>query len=198
MIAKRTIDILLAAVLITLTVPVMIVVAAVIRLTIGRPVLFRQVRPGLGGQPFTIYKFRTMRSDGALERDSANDAARMTRLGAVLRRLSIDELPELWNVIKGDMSLVGPRPLLMEYLSLYTDDQARRHEMKPGLTGLVQVSGRNELSWDERLALDVWYVDHHSLWLDLKILARTVKAVLERRGITAPGHATMPKFRGGA
>jgi lipopolysaccharide/colanic/teichoic acid biosynthesis glycosyltransferase len=176
--------------------PVVLLVALLTWLTVGRPVFFRQTRPGLGGKLFTLVKFRTM-SDSYDAGGLLSDESRITRLGAVLRRTSLDELPELWNVLKGDMSLVGPRPLLIEYLDRYTPQQARRHEVKPGITGLAQVSGRNALSWEDRLALDVWYVDHWSLWLDLKILARTVWQVSARRGISAPGHATMPEFKGG-
>jgi lipopolysaccharide/colanic/teichoic acid biosynthesis glycosyltransferase len=160
----------------------------------GRPILFRQRRAGQGGRLFTILKFRTMTS--AAERGSAGDEARITRLGAFLRATSLDELPELLNVLKGDMSLVGPRPLLPEYLDRYTAEQARRHEVKPGVTGLAQVNGRNEVDWGRRLALDVWYVDHRSLLLDLRILLRTFGVVFSRRGINAAGHATMPEFQG--
>jgi lipopolysaccharide/colanic/teichoic acid biosynthesis glycosyltransferase len=163
----------------------------------GSPVFFRQTRPGLGGGPFTLIKFRTMRDSYGAGAQPLPDESRITRLGAFLRRTSLDELPELWNVLKGDMSLIGPRPLLVEYLDRYTREQARRHEVKPGITGLAQVSGRNALSWEERLALDVWYVDNWTMWLDLKILTKTVAQVLTRRGISAPGHATMPEFEGG-
>jgi sugar transferase EpsL len=170
--------------------PVLAAVAAAVRATMGPPILFRQQRPGLGGRPFTIYKFRTMR-DGP-----GTDAERLTRLGRLLRATSLDELPELWNVVRGDMSLVGPRPLLMKYLPLYSPDQARRHDVKPGITGWAAIHGRNALSWDDKLALDVWYVDHASLALDLQILARTVAIVLRRDGISHAGAATMPEFTG--
>ena len=161
---------------------------AAVRVCLGRPVFFRQPRPGLHGRPFALVKFRTMRAG------TGSDAERLTRFGRFLRTTSLDELPELWNVLRGDMSLVGPRPLLMQYLERYTPEQARRHEMKPGITGWAQVNGRNALTWDERFALDVWYVDHWSLALDLRILARTLGAILRRKGITAPGSATMPEF----
>jgi lipopolysaccharide/colanic/teichoic acid biosynthesis glycosyltransferase len=196
--SKRVMDVTIGAAIALLSLPVQLGVALVVRLTMGPPVLFRQVRPGLKGQPFRMYKFRTMRTTKGADGDLLPDHLRVTRLGMFLRRASLDELPELWNVVKGEMSLVGPRPLLMEYLDLYTPEQARRHDAKPGLTGLTQVSGRNAISWGERLALDVWYVDHHSIWLDVKILFKTVWQVLARRGINAPGHATMPKFKGRA
>jgi sugar transferase EpsL len=154
------------------------------------------VRPGLGGRPFRIYKFRTMRHALDAGGRPLSDAARLTAVGRFLRATSLDELPELWNVLKGDMSLVGPRPLLPEYLPLYSETHRRRHEVRPGLTGWAQVNGRNALEWPRRLDLDVWYVDQRSFWLDLRILARTVAAVLGRRGISQPGHATMQPFRG--
>jgi lipopolysaccharide/colanic/teichoic acid biosynthesis glycosyltransferase len=159
-------------------------------------VLFRQVRPGLQGRPFTMVKFRTMTDDRGPDGALLPDARRLTPFGRFLRASSLDELPELWNVLKGDMSLVGPRPLLMEYLPLYTPEQARRHEVRPGITGWAQVNGRNAISWANKFALDVWYVDHRSLWLDLQILWRTVRKVLVRDGISAEGEATMPKFTG--
>ena len=167
----------------------MAVIAGLVRRSMGRPVFFRQVRPGRGGRPFTLVKFRTMRAgDGP-------DSERVTRLGRFLRRTSLDELPELWNVLRGDMSLVGPRPLLVEYLDRYTPREARRHDVRPGLTGLAQVAGRNAVSWDDRVELDVRYVETHSLGLDLRILGRTVLVVLRREGISAEGHATMPELR---
>ena len=174
----------------------MAVIAVLIRTTLGRPVLFRQERPGLHGEPFTIYKFRTMRDSVDEEGNPLPDEARMTRLGDVLRATSLDELPELWNVFRGDMSLVGPRPLLMEYLALYSPEQARRHAVRPGITGLSQVEGRNSAPWVERLQRDVWYVDNQSMWLDLKILARTFSQVLRREGISEEGHATRSRFGG--
>jgi len=180
----------IASVALLIVVPIMLVIGICIWAAMGRPILFRQRRPGLHGAPFTMFKFRTMREGGG------SDAERMTTLGAFLRRTSLDELPELWNVVRGDMSLVGPRPLLMQYLTRYSPEQMRRHEVLPGITGLAQVNGRNALSWEERLALDVWYVDHRSLWLDLKILVRSVGSILGRRGIGHQGHATMPEFMG--
>jgi lipopolysaccharide/colanic/teichoic acid biosynthesis glycosyltransferase len=158
--------------------------------------LFRQVRPGLQGRPFTMVKFRTMTVERGPDGALLPDAQRLTPFGRFLRASSLDELPELWNVLKGDMSLVGPRPLLMEYLPLYTPEQARRHEVRPGITGWAQVNGRNAISWVDKFALDVWYVDHRSLWLDVQILWRTVRKVLVRDGISAAGEATMPKFTG--
>jgi sugar transferase EpsL len=173
-------------------------VAVLIAAFIGLPVLFRQQRPGLHGRPFQIYKFRTM----SMARDAAGellpDARRLMPMGTLLRRLSLDELPQLYNVLKGDMSLVGPRPLLMEYLPLYSAEQMRRHEVRPGITGWTQVNGRNALSWEEKFALDVWYVDHRSFWLDLEILVMTVKRVFSGSGVTQVGHATTEKFRGTA
>jgi sugar transferase EpsL len=187
--AKRAFDVVVSAVALLVAAVPMALLALAVRVTMGAPVLFRQVRPGLGGRPFTILKFRTMR-DG-----DAPDAERITRLGRFLRETSLDELPELLNVLRGDMSLVGPRPLLVEYLDRYTPDQARRHEVRPGLTGLAQVSGRNATTWEERFALDLEYVDSRSLALDLRIIGRTVRAVVAREGITAEGHATMPEFQ---
>lgn len=176
--------------------PVMLVVALLIRYKLGSPVLFRQTRPGREAKPFEMIKFRTMRD--AVDRlgNPLPDEQRMTRFGSLLRATSLDELPELWNVLKGDMSLVGPRPLLMEYLPLYSPEQYRRHEVRPGVTGWAQVNGRNALGWDDKFKLDVWYVDHCSLWLDIKILWLTVKKVLVRDGISAEGQATMERFRG--
>jgi len=187
---KRAIDVAGAtAGLVVAAVP-MAVVAVAVRVKLGPPVLFRQVRPGLHGRPFRLVKFRTMTvGDGA-------DADRLTRLGQVLRATSLDELPELWNVLRGDMSLVGPRPLLMSYLTLYTPQQARRHDVRPGLTGLAQVEGRNSVDWEERFRLDVRYVDSWTNGGDIKILIRTVLAVLRRDGIASEGHATMPEFTG--
>ena len=160
------------------------------------PILFRQTRIGLNGRPFTLYKFKTMRDPRPGEDRLANDAVRLTRFGRFLRTTSLDELPSLWNVLRGDMRLVGPRPLLPEYLPLYTPEQLRRHEVKPGITGWAQVNGRNAISWAEKFRLDVWYVDNRSFWLDLKILWLTVWQVLARRGISAAGYATMPPFTG--
>jgi lipopolysaccharide/colanic/teichoic acid biosynthesis glycosyltransferase len=189
-------DLLLAVAGLLLAAPVLLVVAALVRLTMGSPVLFRQVRIGHGACPFTLLKFRTMRDAIDAQGRELPDSERLTRFGAFLRRSSLDEVPELLNVLRGDMSFVGPRPLLPEYLELYTRDQARRHEVKPGITGWAQVNGRNETTWEERLRHDVWYVDHRSVRLDLEILLRTVVLVLRGKGISADGHATMPRFRG--
>ena len=193
---KRVFDIVVSAVALTVLAPVMGLIALLVWRTMGRPVLFRQARPGLHGKPFVMYKFRTMRDLRDAEGKLLPDEARLTPFGRWLRATSLDELPELVNVLRGEMSLVGPRPLLMEYLDRYTPEQARRHEVKPGITGWAQIHGRNNLSWDERFKLDVWYVDNWSLWLDVKILWRTLWMVLRREGISAQGHATMPEFRG--
>lgn len=195
---KRLLDVVLAGFLLLLLSPLLAAVAVAVRRDVGSPVLFRQVRPGLRGRPFTLYKFRTMRGAATGEFSGASDEQRLTRFGAWLRAMSLDELPELWNVLRGDMSLVGPRPLLMRYLPLYTPEQMRRHDVRPGLTGWAQVNGRNALSWDDKFALDVWYVDHRSFALDLKILLLTVAAVFRRHGISAEDSATMPEFRGSA
>jgi lipopolysaccharide/colanic/teichoic acid biosynthesis glycosyltransferase len=193
--ARRVCDVAFAAGALLLAAPLMLAVAASIACTLGRPVLYRQYRPGLYGMPFRLVKFRTMRESGRRP-GLASDGARLTHLGAWLRATSLDELPTLWNVLRGQMSIVGPRPLLMRYLTRYTPEQARRHEVRPGITGLAQVRGRNALSWDEKFALDVWYVDHRSLALDARILAETVMTVLRRTGISAPGEATAPEFLG--
>ncbi|MGC8777885.1 MAG: sugar transferase [Candidatus Caldatribacteriaceae bacterium] len=194
---KRMLDLVLATVALVVLSPVILGITLLIYLTMGRPVLFRQRRPGLHGKPFLLYKFRTMLELYDEEGKPLPDGERLTRLGKFLRRTSLDELPELWNVLRGDMSLVGPRPLLMEYLPRYTREQARRHEVKPGLTGWAQVNGRNAISWEEKFKLDVWYVDHWSLGLDFKILWKTLFAVVKGEGVSAEGHATMPEFRGG-
>lgn len=191
---KRFLDIAGSVVLLAIAWPVMLAIAAAIRLTMGRPILFRQLRPGLHERPFTLLKFRTMIESGSSTIDPSNDAARLTSLGAVLRRFSLDELPQLWNVLRGEMSLVGPRPLLMEYLRRYTPEQSRRHLVKPGITGLTQVKGRNAITWDEKFFWDTWYVDHWSLWLDFQILFRTLEKVIRREGINQQGHATVEKF----
>lgn len=194
---KRFFDITAAATALLLLALPLAALTWLVRRKLGSPVFFRQVRPGLHGKPFMMVKFRTMTDargpDGAL----LPDAERLTPFGRFLRASSLDELPELWNVLKGDMSLVGPRPLLMDYLPLYSPEQARRHEVRPGITGWAQVNGRNALSWDEKFKLDVWYVDNRSLWLDIRILWLTVKKVLVREGISAEGEATMPRFTGG-
>lgn len=192
---KRTLDLVLTAPVLVLSFPVQAMTAVVIRATMGRPVLFRQQRPGLDGEPFEMLKFRTMLLPDA-DRGLVSDADRLTRLGGLLRSTSLDELPTLWNIAKGDMSLVGPRPLLMQYLGRYSPEQARRHEVRPGLTGLAQVSGRNAISWEEKFAHDVDYVDTQSLTLDLRIILRTVVQVLRRDGISADGDVTMPEFMG--
>jgi sugar transferase EpsL len=193
---KRAMDVLGAGLGLVLLGPLLLVIAAAVRVCMGPPVLFRQVRPGLHGQPFTMYKFRTMRAACEAQGRLLPDAQRLTRLGRFLRKTSLDELPELWNVLKGDMSLVGPRPLLMEYLPRYNAEQARRHEVKPGITGWAQVNGRNALTWEAKFTLDVWYVDHRNLWLDARILAMTLATVLRREGISQAGHATMEEFTG--
>lgn len=191
---KRLIDVSVAALGLLITLPLLVVIALAIRLSLGGPVLFVQSRPGLHARPFRLHKFRTMRDAHDATGRQLADAERLTRLGRFLRATSLDELPELWHVLTGEMSLVGPRPWLMEYLPHYTPEQMRRHEVRPGITGWAQVNGRNSTSWEERLRLDVWYVDHWSVWLDLRILVRTVLTVLRREGISAPGHATMPRF----
>lgn len=193
---KRALDITAAAFALVLLLPVIAVVAWRIRQKLGSPVLFRQARPGLHGRAFEMIKFRSMRDALDAAGHPLPDSERMTPFGSFLRSSSLDELPELWNVLKGDMSLVGPRPLLMEYLPLYTAEQYRRHEVRPGVTGWAQINGRNALSWEEKFKLDVWYVDNRSLWLDLKIIFLTVKKVLMRDGINADGEVTMPKFTG--
>ena len=195
---KRLFDIVVAGLaLVLLTVPLALL-AWQVRRKLGRPVLFSQVRPGLNGQPFKMFKFRTMTDARDAKDELLPDAERLTPFGRWLRATSLDELPELWNVLNGDMSLIGPRPLLTEYLPLYSTKQARRHEVRPGITGWAQVNGRNAISWDQKFALDVWYVDHQSLWLDAKILWLTVRKVLVRDGISAMGEATMPRFTGAA
>ena len=194
--AKRALDVVGAGTALIVAAPVMAVTAVAVATELGRPVLFRQVRPGRHGEPFTMFKFRTMRDARDRHGRLLPDGARLTPLGQFLRASSLDELPELWNVLRGEMSLVGPRPLLMQYLPLYSRDQARRHDVKPGITGWAQIHGRNSLSWDEKFAHDLWYVDHASVWLDLRILAGTVLAVLRKDGISHAGDATMPPFTG--
>lgn len=193
---KRAFDILVAGFLLVALSPVLVILGLMVRVRLGSPVLFTQNRPGRAGQLFLLYKFRTMTEVKDASGSMASDSERMTAFGAFLRATSADELPELWNVLKGDMSLVGPRPLLVEYLHRYSSEQARRHEVRPGITGLAQVSGRNDLTWEHRLALDVWYVDNQSLWLDFKILWVSVWKVLLREGVSSPGHVTMPEFTG--
>jgi lipopolysaccharide/colanic/teichoic acid biosynthesis glycosyltransferase len=193
---KRVIDVAAAAIILVLLSPVLAAVAVAVWVNLGFPILFRQQRPGLNGEPFTLYKFRTMSRANVPEPSCALDEVRLTRFGRWLRRTSLDELPELWNVLRGDMSLVGPRPLLMRYLALYTEEQMRRHEVRPGLTGWAQVNGRNAVDWEEKFELDLWYVDNSSLLLDTKILLLTVRALLKRQGISHQNSATMPEFRG--
>ncbi len=193
---KRVFDFWAAALGLLLLAPLIAVVAWQIRKKLGSPVLFCQTRPGLHGKPFQMIKFRSMRVASGPDGQPLPDFERLTPFGSFLRSSSLDELPELWNVLKGDMSLVGPRPLLMEYLPLYSPEQARRHEVRPGVTGWAQINGRNALSWDEKFQFDVWYVEHQSFWLDLKILLLTVKKVWVREAISAAGEATMPRFTG--
>lgn len=193
---KRAFDILVSGILLVVLSPIMAIIAFLVRRKLGSPVFFRQMRPGKDAKPFEMLKFRTMTDARAPDGTLLPDAERLTSFGRFLRSTSLDELPELWNVLKGDMSLVGPRPLLMEYLPLYSLEQARRHEVRPGITGWAQVNGRNALSWEEKFALDIWYVDNRSFRLDLKILALTVLRVLFRSGISAEGEATMPRFTG--
>lgn len=174
--------------------PVMAIVALIVWLTMGRPILFRQVRPGQQERPFTLFKFRTMVEAQPSAIDPSTDATRLTKVGIILRRFSLDELPQLWNVLKGEMSFVGPRPLLMEYLNRYTAEQAKRHLMKPGITGLAQVKGRNAITWEEKFRLDTWYVEHWSLWLDLRIFLSTFEKVIGGEGVSQQGQTTMEKF----
>lgn len=194
---KRVFDFVSACLGLVLISPAFLVIAALVRVKLGSPILFKQQRPGLHGKPFYVFKFRTMTD----ERDSSDkllpDHVRLTPFGRLMRKYSLDELPQLFNVLRGDLSLVGPRPLLMEYLSLYTPEQARRHEVMPGITGWAQINGRNAISWEDKFALDIWYVDNRSFWLDIKILWMTVKKVLYSDGISQEGHATMPEFQGG-
>jgi lipopolysaccharide/colanic/teichoic acid biosynthesis glycosyltransferase len=193
---KRAVDLASLAALLPAVLPLILIISAAVRLSLGSPVLFRQVRPGLRGKPFRIYKFRTMHDLCDASGGLLSDAERLTRFGRLLRSTSLDELPSFWNVLRGEMSLIGPRPLLMEYVPLYSAQQARRHEVLPGVTGWAQVNGRNALTWEDKLRLDVWYVDHVSLALDLRILACTVWSVIRREGISAQGHATFPRFTG--
>lgn len=193
---KRVFDLLAASLTLLMLALPLLALGWLIRRELGSPALFRQVRPGLHGKPFTMVKFRTMTNDCGPDGALLPDAQRIRPFGRFLRASSLDELPELWNVVRGDMSLVGPRPLLMEYLPLYTSEQARRHEVRPGITGWAQVNGRNAISWEDRLKLDVWYVDNHRLWLDVHILLQTVRKVLVRDGINAAGEATMTAFKG--
>ncbi len=193
---KRIFDLVASALLLVFISPVVLIVGAAVRCVLGAPIFFYQKRPGLDGKPFNMIKFRTMLDSVDNHGLPLPDVQRMTKLGFFLRKTSLDELPELWNVLKGDMSLVGPRPLLMEYLPLYSEEQYRRHEVRPGITGWAQINGRNAISWEDKFKLDVWYVDNRSFWLDIKILFLTVKKVLVRDGITGGGEATMSRFTG--
>lgn len=193
---KRLFDMLSSSLGLAVLSPVLIVTAILVRIKLGAPVLFKQQRPGLHAQPFYVYKFRTMTDQRDADGQLLPDEERLTSFGKLLRRLSLDELPQLLNVIKGDLSLVGPRPLLMQYLPLYTPEQARRHDVRPGITGWAQVNGRNAISWEEKFKLDVWYVEHQSFWLDIKILWMTFNKVFKREGISQDGQATMEVFKG--
>jgi len=193
---SRMFDVSVALVSLVVLLPLMFLLSVFILFKIGTPVFFTQVRPGLHGRSFKMIKFRTMRDAYDSEGNPLPDEQRLTKFGNFLRATSLDELPELWNVLKGEMSLVGPRPLLMEYLDLYTPEQARRHEVRPGVTGWAQVNGRNAISWEEKFKLDVWYVDNRTFWLDIKILCLTIKKVFVREGISADGHVTTERFKG--
>ena len=193
---KRILDVVIASTALVLLSPVYALVAYKVKKNMGSPVLFRQTRPGLHGQPFAMIKFRSMKDALDAAGNPLPDSERLTPFGKMLRATSLDEMPELWNVIKGDMSIVGPRPLLMEYLPLYNSEQAKRHEVRPGITGYAQVNGRNAISWEKKFELDTWYVNNHSLWLDFKIMLKTVKKVLAKDDISAEGDVTMHKFTG--
>lgn len=193
---KRILDIAIASTALVLLSPVYFIVARKVKKNLGSPVLFRQVRPGLHGQPFEMIKFRTMKDAVDEQGNPLPDSERLTAFGKMLRATSLDEMPELWNVIKGDMSIVGPRPLLMEYLPLYNSEQAKRHNVRPGITGYAQVNGRNAISWEKKFELDTWYVENQSLWLDFKIMLKTIKKVIAKDDISAEGEATMSKFTG--
>ncbi|MBO1922984.1 sugar transferase [Thiomicrorhabdus sp. 6S3-12] len=193
---KRIFDLFLIFISFPLLLPVFIVVAILVRFKLGTPILFTQIRPGKDAKPFKMIKFRTMTDDRDADGELLSDEIRLTKFGRFLRSTSLDELPELWNVVKGEMSLVGPRPLLVEYVPLYSQEQYRRHEVRPGISGWAQVNGRNAIDWDDKFKLDVWYVDNRSLWLDIKIIYLTLKKVVVREGISAEGEATMPKFTG--
>jgi len=193
---KRLFDFVIGLIGLVVLLPVIAILALAVLINMGRPVIFSQLRPGLGGAPFTLYKFRSMKESASGANEHSDDGERLTPFGSFIRNASLDELPELWNVVRGDMSLVGPRPLLMEYLPLYSPSQARRHEVRPGITGWAQVKGRNSLSWDEKFELDVWYVDNQSMWLDIKILFLTASTVLRKDDISHEGEATMKKFSG--
>jgi sugar transferase EpsL len=193
---KRTLDVFFTIIGGLILLPFLLLIALAIGLSMGAPIIFRQKRPGLQGKPFEVYKFRTMDDVRDEKGQLLPDADRLTALGSFLRSLSLDELPELWNVLRGEMSLVGPRPLLMQYLERYTSEQARRHEVLPGITGWAQINGRNALTWEDKFRFDIWYVDHWSIWLDLKILLITLWKVIKREGISQEGHATAEEFMG--
>ena len=193
---KRILDVVIASTALVVLSPLYAFVAYKVKKNLGSPVLFRQVRPGLNGQPFEMIKFRTMKDAVDAQGNPLPDSERLTAFGKMLRATSLDEMPELWNVIKGDMSIVGPRPLLMEYLPLYSEEQAKRHDVRPGMTGYAQVNGRNAIAWEEKFKLDTWYVENRSLWLDFKIMLKTVKKVISKDDISAEGEATMTKFTG--
>jgi len=193
---KRLFDLISSFIGLLFLLPVIVLIVLLVRLKIGSPIFFKQARPGLNGEIFIMYKFRTMTNECDKDGNLLIDEVRLTKFGKFLRSTSLDELPGFWNVLKGDVSLVGPRPLLVEYLSLYTAKQARRHEVKPGITGWAQVNGRNAISWDEKFELDVWYVDNQSIWLDVKILWLTVKKVIGRHGVTTQDNISMPVFKG--
>lgn len=195
-VCKRLFDVVFSLLALALLLPLILIIALLLLIQQGAPVFFRQTRPGLDGKPFKLVKFRSMRELRDEEGRLLPDEKRITRLGAFLRRSSLDELPEFLNVLKGEMSVVGPRPLLMQYLERYSAEQARRHQVLPGVTGWAQVNGRNALTWEEKFALDVWYVDHWSFWLDLRIILITIGKMLKREGISQPGHASMPEFMG--
>ena len=193
---KRTFDFIIAFTALLMLLPFLLLLGFAVRILLGTPILFRQQRPGLHGKPFDMVKFRTMTEDKDRAGRLLPDAERLTSFGRLLRSTSLDELPELWNVLKGEMSLVGPRPLLMEYLPLYSQHQMRRHELRPGVTGWAQINGRNALSWEEKFALDVWYIENRSFWLDLQIILKTAAKVFSRAGVSADGDVTMPRFKG--
>lgn len=193
---KRLVDLLGAGLLLCMFSPIILCVSLLIILKMGRPIFFKQLRPGLHEKPFYIYKFRTMIDKTDEKGNMLPGSMRLTKLGATLRKYSVDELPQLLNVLKGDISLVGPRPLLMEYLKIYSIDQKRRHEVKPGITGWAQVNGRNTISWDEKFKLDTWYVENHTFWLDMKILLLTIKKVVRKDGVSANGHYSMERYKG--
>ncbi len=195
-VSKRLFDLAITIPGLVLTFPLFVIIAALVRLFLGHPIIFQQLRPGYKGRPFMVYKFRTMTDERDAQGNLLPDEQRLTKLGRFLRSTSLDELPELINVLRGEMSIVGPRPLLLQYLERYSPEQARRHDVLPGITGWAQINGRNALTWEDKFRLDVWYVDHRSLWLDLKIILITIWKVLKREGINQPGHATAEEFMG--